>query len=128
MGLGNCLSIESGVVVFECKMVKAAALDFPGSAAIHFIWSYLGFPMNTYYGLGKAKAGNGKYRAMDILKSVSVTVAFLFIIGMLAGCLDEKRGRITDFEPGVYKGKPDDKLTQAQIRRLKFRVGNQSGP
>ncbi len=84
--------------------------------------------MSTYYGLGKAKAGNGNCRAMDILKSVSITVAFFCTIGMLTGCLDEKRGRITDFEPGVYKGKPDDKLTQAQIRRLKFRVGNQTGP
>ena len=65
---------------------------------------------------------------MDILKSVGIAVAFLFIIGTLTGCLDEKRGRITDFEPGVYKGKPDDKLTQAQVRHLKFRVSNQTGP
>ena len=61
------------------------------------------------------------------LKSVSITVAFLYNWNV-NWCLDEKRGRITDFEPGVYKGKPDDKLTQAQISRLKFRVGNQSGP
>ena len=84
--------------------------------------------MNTFYGLGNTKAGNRNYRGMDILKSVGIAVAFLFIIGTLTGCLDDKRGRITDFEPGVYKGKADDILTQAQVRRLKFRAGNQTGP
>ena len=84
--------------------------------------------MNTFYGLGNTKAGNRNYRAMDILKSVGIAVAFLFIIGTLTGCLDDKRGRITDFEPGVYKGQPDDKLTQAQISSLKYRAGNQTGP
>ena len=37
MGLGNCLSIESGFVVFEFELVMAAALDLTESAAIHFI-------------------------------------------------------------------------------------------
>jgi len=84
--------------------------------------------MNTYYGLGKTKAGNRNYRAMDILKSMGFAFVLLFAVGTLTGCLDEKRGRITDYEPGVYKGQPDDKLTQAQISSLKYRAGNQTGP
>ena len=84
--------------------------------------------MNTYYGLGKTKAGNRNYRAMDILKSMGFAFVLLSAVGTLTGCLDEKRGRITDYEPGVYKGQPDDKLTQAQISSLKYRAGHQTGP
>lgn len=57
------------------------------------------------------------------------TVSVLVTAGVvLAGCLDEKRNRITKYEPGVYKGRADSKLTPAQRRELARRTVRQSGP
>ena len=56
------------------------------------------------------------------------TISILLIASVtLAGCLDEKRNRITKFEPGVYKGRMDTKLTAAQKSALARRTVHQSG-
>ena len=47
----------------------------------------------------------------------------LAILGMLvlAGCRAEEQGRLINYEPGVYKGKPDTQLTEAQRKELRQR-------
>ena len=83
--------------------------------------------MNDHYAVDK-KAGNRNYRVMYLLKLSRALVVLTLVFWTLTGCLDEKRDRVTNYEPGVYKGYPDERLTQAQVNHLKFRAGNQSGP
>ena len=40
---------------------------------------------------------------------------------VLAGCRAEEQGRITQYQPGVYLGKKDTQLSQAQVRALHLR-------
>ena len=40
---------------------------------------------------------------------------------VLGGCRAEEQGRLTSYEPGVYKGKPDTQLSEAQLRVLRQR-------
>lgn len=40
---------------------------------------------------------------------------------LLAGCRAEEQGRITEYKPGVYLGKKDTQLSQAQVRDLRLR-------
>ncbi len=44
----------------------------------------------------------------------------------LAGCRAEEQGRITQFQPGVYLGKKDTKLSSEQVRQLRLRGTMQS--
>ena len=44
---------------------------------------------------------------------------------VLAGCRAEEQGRITNYQPGVYLGKKDTELSQAQVRALRFRGAKQ---
>ena len=46
-------------------------------------------------------------------------VAVLAVV--LAGCRAEEQGRITQYQPGVYLGKLDTQLSQAQLRQLRLR-------
>ena len=46
---------------------------------------------------------------------------------VLAGCRSEEQNRITKYEPGVYKGLPDQVLSSAQRRILRDRALLQSG-
>ena len=46
---------------------------------------------------------------------------------VLAGCRSEEQNRITKYEPGVYKGLPDQVLSSAQRRILRNRALLQSG-
>ena len=64
---------------------------------------------------------------MKALKTILTVSVLLVAGGLLTGCLDEKRGRITEFEPGVYKGKPDTRLTGDQRKELARRTVYQSG-
>lgn len=43
----------------------------------------------------------------------------------LAACRAEEQGRITNFEPGVYKGKKDTQISSAQVRELRQRSAYQ---
>ena len=53
-------------------------------------------------------------------------VACLAIV-VLVGCRSEEQNRITKYEPGVYKGVPDQALSSAQRRVLRNRALMQSG-
>ena len=44
---------------------------------------------------------------------------------MLAGCRAEEQGRVIMYEPGVYLGKKDTKLSSDQVRILQRRSGYQ---
>ncbi len=44
---------------------------------------------------------------------------------MLAGCRAEEQGRITNYQPGVYLGKKDAELSEAQVRVLRLRSAKQ---
>jgi hypothetical protein len=44
---------------------------------------------------------------------------------VLAGCRAEEQGRIIQYKPGVYLGKKDTELSQAQVRQLGLRSRKQ---
>ena len=46
---------------------------------------------------------------------------------LLAGCRAEERGRITKYEPGVYKGKKEAALSKKMLSALRYRARFQSG-
>ena len=46
-------------------------------------------------------------------------------VALLAGCRAEEQGRITQYQPGVYLGKKDTQLSQAQVRALNLRSAKQ---
>ncbi len=44
---------------------------------------------------------------------------------VLGGCRAEEQGRVINYEPGVYKGKPDTQLSEVQRRTLRQRTVHQ---
>jgi len=61
-------------------------------------------------------------RGFSKLSGLAVLAVFI-----LAGCRAEEQGRLTSYEPGVYKGKPDTELTETQRRILRQRSAHQGG-
>ena len=45
---------------------------------------------------------------------------------LLAGCRAEEQGRVTQFQPGVYLGQKDTKLSTEQVSQLRLRSAMQS--
>jgi hypothetical protein len=45
----------------------------------------------------------------------------------LTACRADEQGRMIRYEPGVYKGKPDTQLSDAQLEELRNRTRDQSG-
>lgn len=41
------------------------------------------------------------------------------------GCREDERDRVLMYEPGVYKGQPDQSLEQAQVDELRHRARQQ---
>jgi len=64
---------------------------------------------------------------MKVRNLVAVTAAVCLTGVVLAGCKSEEQGRVLRYEPGVYKGKPDQQLSEAQQRELRSRALMQSG-
>ena len=58
-------------------------------------------------------------RIFTIFGAVAISAA------LLAGCRAEEQGRITNYQPGVYLGKKDTELSQAQVRALHLRGAKQ---
>lgn len=49
-------------------------------------------------------------------------------IGLVLGaCRQEEQGRVRDYQPGVYLGKADQKLSDKQVRELSLRTTRQGG-
>ena len=49
------------------------------------------------------------------------------LVFLVAGCRLEEQDRITNYEPGIYKGVPDQALNSSQRRNLRYRVRMQGG-
>jgi hypothetical protein len=62
---------------------------------------------------------------MTRLRIFTVFGAVAISAVVLAGCRAEEQGRITQYQPGVYLGKKDTELSQAQVRALRFRGAKQ---
>jgi hypothetical protein len=60
-----------------------------------------------------------KLRNYTVLGLISLSVS------LLASCRAEEQGRVIMYEPGVYLGKADTKLSNAQVRSLRQRSGYQ---
>ena len=58
-------------------------------------------------------------RFFTVFGAVAISAA------LLAGCRAEEQGRITKYQPGVYLGKKDTELSQAQVRALHLRSAKQ---
>lgn len=48
-------------------------------------------------------------------------------LALLVGCRKEEQGRFRMYEPGVYQGKPDQGLSEAQRDALVARMSIQAG-
>lgn len=59
------------------------------------------------------------------LRALVVCICALAGAFLLEGCREEEQGRVLSFEKGKYLGKPDQKLTSAQVEALRFRAANQ---
>jgi len=58
---------------------------------------------------------------MNVRKISKLTGLAILGVLVLAGCRAEEQGRLINYEPGVYKGKPDTELTEVQRRVLRQR-------
>lgn len=65
---------------------------------------------------------------MTIRKSFAIFGTLSISIFVLAACKSEEQGRITNYKPGVYLGKPDTMLTAEQVRKLGLRASLQGNP
>lgn len=64
---------------------------------------------------------------MKARKFLTVAAAVCLAGVSLSGCKSEEQGRVLRYEPGVYKGKPDQHLSEAQQRELRTRALMQGG-
>ena len=56
---------------------------------------------------------------------LGIFVAVALAAFSLAACRAGEQGRITHYKPGVYQGKKDTELSQAQVEALKDRIADQ---
>lgn len=63
---------------------------------------------------------------MTTRRFISFFGVLAFSVLFLAGCRAEEQGRITQYQPGVYLGKKDTKLSTEQVRQLRLRSAMQS--
>jgi len=65
---------------------------------------------------------------MTIKKSFAIFGTLAVSVLVLAACKSEEQGRLTNYKPGVYLGKPDTKLSAEQVRQLARRSSVQGNP
>ncbi|MCH9051353.1 MAG: hypothetical protein IIA72_09750 [Proteobacteria bacterium] len=63
---------------------------------------------------------------MTTRRFISFFGAVAFSAVLLAGCRAEEQGRVTQFQPGVYLGQKDTKLSTEQVSQLRLRSAMQS--
>ena len=63
---------------------------------------------------------------MTTRRFISFFGAVAFSALFLAGCRAEEQGRVTQFQPGVYLGQKDTKLSTEQVSQLRLRSAMQS--
>lgn len=64
---------------------------------------------------------------MKARRFFSVAGTLLMAGVFLVGCRSEEQNRFVRYEPGVYKGQADTKLTESQRRALRARSDFQGG-
>jgi hypothetical protein len=67
------------------------------------------------------------HKTMKVRKIVTASALVCLGVATLAGCRSEEQGRITHYQPGVYQGRQDQKLTDEQQRLLRGRTLMQGG-
>lgn len=61
-----------------------------------------------------------------MFKSVALRLSLTLILACgLSACRESEQGRPTEFTPGVYKGKPDQKLSEDTRKALRERSRHQ---
>ncbi|MEE8350686.1 MAG: hypothetical protein V3R37_00625 [Rhodospirillales bacterium] len=65
---------------------------------------------------------------MTIKNSFTIFGTLAVSVLVLAACKSEEQGRLTNYKPGVYLGKPDTKLSAEQVRQLARRSSVQGNP
>ena len=77
------------------------------------------------------RSGRSLKGVYGMLRELVWLILALAIAGGLAGCRAEEQDRFKIYEPGVYQGKPDQALSQAQrealARRMSFQAGGSLG-
>ena len=61
---------------------------------------------------------------MTFLRCLAAGMTCLLVVG-LTGCREDEANRPVSFEPGVYQGPQDQKLTDEQLKALTQRGGLQ---
>jgi hypothetical protein len=59
------------------------------------------------------------------LRAGLVLLALIVALPALQGCREDEQDRVLFHEPGVYKGKPDPALPEAQVDELRQRARQQ---
>ena len=59
---------------------------------------------------------------MHIQRTSKLSAMVALAVLALGGCRAEEQGRLINYQPGVYKGKPDTQLTEKQRRTLRQRT------
>ena len=62
---------------------------------------------------------------MNNLGNFTVIGFIALSVSLLTSCREEEQGRVIMYEPGVYLGKTDSKLSSEQVRTLRQRSGYQ---
>ena len=62
---------------------------------------------------------------MNNLGNFTVIGFIALSVSLLTSCREEEQGRVIMYEPGVYLGKADNKLSSEQVRILRQRSGYQ---
>ena len=62
---------------------------------------------------------------MNIFGTFKILGLIALSASLLASCRAEEQGRVIMYEPGVYLGKKDTRLSSTQVRNLRQRSGYQ---
>lgn len=62
-----------------------------------------------------------------VMRALGVVSVLLIGTATLAGCRDDEQSRLINYQPGVYKGKPDTPISDKARADAKVRVFLQAG-
>ena len=69
-----------------------------------------------------APSWSAEHESLLMMRSLTFVNVSAFILAVsLAGCREAEQSRPLQFEQGTYRGMPDEKLSDAQVRELQQR-------